>query len=65
MESKTRLKPNWYITSGIESDTKYCPACGGVMERIPHTPKNKPSLYRCLECYKISPEYYFGFSDLK
>ena len=64
MESKTRLKPNWFLTSERENELKNCPTCGGVMEKVPHTPKNKPSLYQCLICGKVSPDYYFGILDL-
>jgi predicted RNA-binding Zn-ribbon protein involved in translation (DUF1610 family) len=64
MESKSRIKPNWFITREEESSTKICPDCGEIMNKVLHTPKNKPVLYQCSKCGKISPGYYFGLSDL-
>ena len=65
MESTSRIKPNWFITFEKESSTKMCPDCGEQMNKVLHTPKNKPNIYQCSKCGEISPDYYFGFSDLK
>ncbi len=64
MESKSRIKPNWFITSEKEIPKKYCPDCGELMEKVLNTPKSKPPIYKCLKCNKISQKYYFGISDL-
>ena len=64
MESKNRIKPNWFITSEEEESKNYCSICGTEMERVLHTPKNKPPIYHCLRCNNYSREYHFGFSDI-
>ena len=65
MEAKTRIKPNWFITSEKKEHEKFCPICGGKMERVLHTPKNKPPIYHCLRCNQYSREYHFGILDLR
>jgi hypothetical protein len=65
MEAKTRIKPNWFITSEKKEHEKFCSICGGRMEKVLHTPKNKPPIYHCLRCNRYSHEYHFGFLDLK
>jgi len=65
MESKIRIKPNWYITSEKEDSKTYCSICGAEMEQILHTPKGKPPIYHCVRCNNYSRGYHFGFSDLK
>lgn len=64
MESKNRIKPNWFITSEQEESKIYCSICGAEMEKVLHTPKNKPAIYHCLRCNSYSHQNYFGFSDL-
>jgi len=64
MESKNRIKPNWFITSEKEELEKYCPICGGTMQKVLHTPKNRPPIYHCLRCNKYSRKYHFGILDL-
>jgi hypothetical protein len=64
MESKNKIKPNWFITSKNENLEKFCRICGGSMEKVLHTPKNKPPIYHCVRCNTYSREYHFGISDL-
>ena len=65
MESKFRLKPNYYLTPHRRDTSVYCPACGQIMELIPHTPKNKKPIYQCPRCNTIIPRQFFKLSDLK
>jgi predicted RNA-binding Zn-ribbon protein involved in translation (DUF1610 family) len=65
MESKNRIKLNWFITSDKKETSRYCPECGGLMEKVLHTPKKKPPIYQCLKCNKYSQDYHFDISDLK
>ena len=64
METKNRLKPNWFITSENEKLEKFCRICGGTMKEVLHTPKNKPPIYHCVRCNTYSREYHFGILDL-
>ena len=64
METKNKLKPNWFITSENEKLEKFCRICGGTMEEVLHTPKNKPPIYHCVRCNTYSREYHFGILDL-
>jgi len=65
MESKNRIKPNWYLTSEQDESKIYCSICGAEMEKVLHTPKNKPPIYHCVRCDQYSPRYHFGILDLK
>ncbi|MFW9929009.1 MAG: hypothetical protein ACFFD1_06435 [Candidatus Thorarchaeota archaeon] len=64
METKKRIKPNWFITSEKEEAQKFCSVCGGTMEKVLHTPKNKPPIYYCERCNRYSRKYYFSILDL-
>lgn len=65
MEAKKRIKPNWFITSEKKEHEEPCPICCGRMEKVSHTPKNKPPIYHCLRCNHYSRKYHFGILDLK
>ena len=64
MESKNRIKPNWFLASEKDESKIYCSICGAEMEKVLHTPKNKPTIYHCLRCNTYSHEYHFGILDL-
>jgi len=64
METKSRIKPNWFLTSEKENLNISCPMCGGPMEKVLHTPKSKPPIYHCLRCNNYSYDYRFGLLDL-
>ena len=65
METKYRLKPSFFIAPNQDDSSIYCRACGYTMEQIPHTPKNKKSIYQCPRCNSFIPEQIYGLSDLK
>ena len=65
METKIRLKPNFFIATHQDDSSVYCRACGYVMEKIPHTPKDKEPIYQCPRCNSFIPEQTYGLSDLK
>lgn len=65
MESVHRLKPNIFITQNQEDYKPYCPNCRITMQKVPHTPKDKKSIYYCPYCNKYVPELSFGLGDLK
>jgi predicted RNA-binding Zn-ribbon protein involved in translation (DUF1610 family) len=65
METKHRLKPNFFLTPHRKDFSTYCPACGHIMELIHHTPKNEKQVYQCPICNTITPKQIFRLSDLK
>ena len=65
METKHRLKPSVFIAPHQKDSSIYCPACGYIMEQIPHTPKDKEPIYQCPRCNTFIPEQIFSLSDLK
>jgi predicted RNA-binding Zn-ribbon protein involved in translation (DUF1610 family) len=64
METKHRLKPSILIASHRKDSSIYCPTCGHIMEQIPHTPKDKKSIYQCPICNTFIPKQIFGLLDL-
>ncbi|MBY8980990.1 MAG: hypothetical protein KGD72_11415 [Candidatus Lokiarchaeota archaeon] len=65
MEVKHRLKPHFFITPHRRDTSVYCPACGQIMEKILHTPKNRRPVYLCPSCNTITPKQVFTFLDFK
>jgi len=65
METKLRLKPNFFIAPPQDDSSIYCPDCGYAMEKILHTPKDKKPIYQCSRCNTFIPEQIYGLSDLK
>ena len=65
METKHRLKPNYFLTPHRRDTSVYCPVCGHSMEPVLHTPKNEKFIYQCPLCKTIIPKQIFRLSDLK
>jgi len=65
METKHRLKPNFFIAPHQDDSSINCRDCGHTMEKIPHTPIDKKPIYQCPRCNSIIPEQIYGLSDLK
>ena len=65
METKPRFKPSIFISPHQKDSLVYCPACGHVMEKVLHTPKNIKEIFQCPRCKTYIPKQVFSLSDLK
>ncbi|MHA1349752.1 MAG: hypothetical protein ACTSPZ_02820 [Promethearchaeota archaeon] len=65
VETKYRLRPNFFIAPYRKDTSVYCPACGHTMDLIPHTPKKKKPIFQCPRCNTVIPRQFFRLSDLK
>jgi len=65
METKHRIKPNFFLTPHRRDNSVYCPNCGHTMELILHTPKNEKQIFQCPLCNTFVPKQFFKLSDLK